>query len=366
MGYVIRSVDDALAEHIFEINGVAAVRNYTAQVNGNRLKITSTENAALSLLEVDVQELEIDGRIYNNATDAQRALNSIIYADLPIVVLTREEKEKLILKLPPTHPEAQHLLRADGTRVENTDITPGLDVRMSNLVDLYAEDDPEDPATVGIARKLNVPTAGLNENLRPTPNRQEITDSVGGMANENYGNGGVSIGGYENKITTQGKGSVNISGQQNEASGCMNVIFGGILLKTKTFIEYAFGQANEEHPVYSHEQWDDRDVLLSVGGGNVKSKPSGLMPGHKTYTADSRLNLFTHWKYGVWRWKMRGTLSNAPKELLQQGMHGVDDAGLLHYHDGKSWVKYALDHDGVELHGGFDSGNPVKGNFEKK
>lgn len=117
MGYIVKPIEEALDEHVFEINGAIALKNYTAQVNGNRIKITSNEHSALTLLEADVSEVEIDGQVYTNPVDAQNALQSIVYAELPIVVLTAEEKEKLILKLDKSHPESSYLLRADGTRI---------------------------------------------------------------------------------------------------------------------------------------------------------------------------------------------------------------------------------------------------------
>lgn len=127
MGYIIRTLEDRLSNHVFEINGAIALRNYSAQVNGNRITITSTQNDALSILECEVSEVEIDGTIYDNAVDAQQALNSIVYADLPIVVLTQEEKEKLILKVSPNHEDAAKLIQADGTLVEPTSEAAVLD-----------------------------------------------------------------------------------------------------------------------------------------------------------------------------------------------------------------------------------------------
>ncbi|MCK0199114.1 hypothetical protein [Ornithobacterium rhinotracheale] len=97
MGYEIKRIDnDDLADYAFQINGALALKNYTATVEGSRLRIAHTQNAALSILECEVSEVEIDGQVYDNAEDAQRALQAIVYADLPILVLTRDEKQKIL------------------------------------------------------------------------------------------------------------------------------------------------------------------------------------------------------------------------------------------------------------------------------
>ncbi|MGV4536512.1 hypothetical protein [Ornithobacterium rhinotracheale] len=97
MGYEIKRIDnEGLADYAFQINGALALKNYTASVEGSRLRIAHTQNAALSILECEVSEVEIDGQVYDNADDAQRALQAIVYADLPILVLTREEKQKIL------------------------------------------------------------------------------------------------------------------------------------------------------------------------------------------------------------------------------------------------------------------------------
>ncbi|MGQ3647275.1 hypothetical protein ACT8PC_10680 [Ornithobacterium rhinotracheale] len=97
MGYEIKRIDnDDLADYAFQINGALALKNYTATVEGSRLRIAHTQNAALSILECEVSEVEIDGRVYDNPADAQRALESIVYSDLPILVLTREERDRFL------------------------------------------------------------------------------------------------------------------------------------------------------------------------------------------------------------------------------------------------------------------------------
>ncbi|MGP2569969.1 hypothetical protein ACT4R9_05585 [Ornithobacterium rhinotracheale] len=96
MGYEIKRIDGDLADYAFQINGALALKNYTATVEGSRLRIAHTQNEALSILECEVSEVEIDGKLYDNVYDAKKALKSIIYADLPILVLTREEKQKIL------------------------------------------------------------------------------------------------------------------------------------------------------------------------------------------------------------------------------------------------------------------------------
>lgn len=125
MGYVIMPLEPEYSEYVFQINGVAAVRNYTAQVQGNRIKITSAENETLSLLEADVSEIEIDGTVYTNPIEAQAAINAITYADIPIVVLTSEQRDKIIFKLGEEHAQKNWLLRANGTRVNPESFIPG-------------------------------------------------------------------------------------------------------------------------------------------------------------------------------------------------------------------------------------------------
>lgn len=118
MGYVIKPLEEEYADYAFQINGALAVKNYTAQVNGSRIKITSTENDALSLLEAEVSEVEIDGVIYTNPIEAQSALNSIIYSDIPIVILTTEQRDRLILKALLNDPTKDWFLTASGGRID--------------------------------------------------------------------------------------------------------------------------------------------------------------------------------------------------------------------------------------------------------
>lgn len=133
MGYEIRTLNDNLSGHAFQINGAIALKNYDVSVDGTRLKITSTQNAVLSLLEAEVSEIDINGKIYDNAIDAQNALRSIIYADLPIVVLTTEEKKKIILKTSELDPNASKLLKGDGTYTELPDLSTKADKTAENL-----------------------------------------------------------------------------------------------------------------------------------------------------------------------------------------------------------------------------------------
>lgn len=93
MGYKINSVTGEMSEYIFDFGGILALRNFTARTNGNRLIIHSAENANFTILDALVNEVEIDGVVYDNPTTAQEALQRLVFNPTVPVILTKQERE---------------------------------------------------------------------------------------------------------------------------------------------------------------------------------------------------------------------------------------------------------------------------------
>ena len=84
--YKIRPDTGDLQEYLFEYNGILALKNFVARVDGERLILHS---AAL------VSEVEIDGRVYDNAEAAQEALMRLTFNTNRPVLMTQQERELL-------------------------------------------------------------------------------------------------------------------------------------------------------------------------------------------------------------------------------------------------------------------------------
>ncbi len=89
----VNSVEGDLSEYVFDFGGVLALRNFTAETNGNRLIIKSAENANFTILEALVNEVEIDGVVYDSPAAAQEALQRLVFNPAVPVVITKEERE---------------------------------------------------------------------------------------------------------------------------------------------------------------------------------------------------------------------------------------------------------------------------------
>ncbi len=79
----------------WDIRGVIALRNFTARTNGNRLIIQSAENANFTILDTLVNEVEIDGVVYDDVTSAQEALQRLVFNPQRPMILTEKERDYL-------------------------------------------------------------------------------------------------------------------------------------------------------------------------------------------------------------------------------------------------------------------------------
>lgn len=95
MGYTVKTIDGELKEYAFDLGGVIALRNFTATTNGNRLIVKSTQNANFTILDALVNEVEIDGVVYDNVTAAQEALQRLVFNPAVPVILTQAERDKI-------------------------------------------------------------------------------------------------------------------------------------------------------------------------------------------------------------------------------------------------------------------------------
>ena len=82
---------------VFKFNGQFALKNYNVEIiNGNRLKVTSATNELFSLLEADVNEVEINGMLYSDATAAQIALQALVYSSDKPTILSEDDKRSIL------------------------------------------------------------------------------------------------------------------------------------------------------------------------------------------------------------------------------------------------------------------------------
>ena len=92
MSYKINSKTGELGEYTFDFGGIVMLRNFNARVDGERLIVHSSENQNFSILDALVSEVEIDGVIYDNPTEAQEVLQRLVFnADTP-ALLPQEER----------------------------------------------------------------------------------------------------------------------------------------------------------------------------------------------------------------------------------------------------------------------------------
>lgn len=93
--YKINPLTGELQEYVFEYNGVLVLRNFTAQVDNDRLVVRSASDVNFSILEALVSEVEIDGVVYDNPTAAKEALQRLVFNKNVPVILPEEERKKI-------------------------------------------------------------------------------------------------------------------------------------------------------------------------------------------------------------------------------------------------------------------------------
>ena len=93
--YKIRPDTGDLQEYLFEYNGILALKNFVARVDGERLILHSAADMNFSILDALVSEVEIDGRVYDNAEAAQEALMRLTFNTNRPVLMTQRERELL-------------------------------------------------------------------------------------------------------------------------------------------------------------------------------------------------------------------------------------------------------------------------------
>ena len=91
----INPLTGELQEYVFEYNGILVLRNFTAQVDNDRLVVRSASDVNFSILEALVSEVEIDGVIYDNPTAAKEALQRLVFNQNVPVILPEEERKKI-------------------------------------------------------------------------------------------------------------------------------------------------------------------------------------------------------------------------------------------------------------------------------
>ena len=93
--YKINPLTGELQEYVFEYNGILVLRNFTAQVDNDRLVVRSASDVNFSILEALVSEVEIDGVLYDNPTAAKEALQRLVFNQNVPVILPEEERKKI-------------------------------------------------------------------------------------------------------------------------------------------------------------------------------------------------------------------------------------------------------------------------------
>ena len=94
--YKVRPDTGELQEYLFEYNGILALKNFVARVDGERLILHSAEDMNFSILDALVSEVEINGVVYDNADAAQLALQRLTFNTNRPVIMTQRERELLL------------------------------------------------------------------------------------------------------------------------------------------------------------------------------------------------------------------------------------------------------------------------------
>lgn len=94
--YKVRPDTGELQEYLFEYNGILALKNFVARVDGERLILHSAEDMNFSILDALVSEVEINGVVYDNADAAQQALQRLTFNTNRPVIMTQHERELLL------------------------------------------------------------------------------------------------------------------------------------------------------------------------------------------------------------------------------------------------------------------------------
>ena len=93
--YKLRPDSGELQEYLFEYNGILALKNFVARVDGERLILHSASDMNFSILDALVSEVEIDGRVYDTPEAAQQALQRLTFNTNRPVIMTQRERELL-------------------------------------------------------------------------------------------------------------------------------------------------------------------------------------------------------------------------------------------------------------------------------
>ena len=94
--YKVRPDTGEMQEYLFEYNGILALKNFVARVDGERLILHSAEDMNFSILDALVSEVEINGVVYDNADAAQQALQRLTFNTNRPVIMTQRERELLL------------------------------------------------------------------------------------------------------------------------------------------------------------------------------------------------------------------------------------------------------------------------------
>lgn len=94
--YKVNPLTSELQEYVFEYNGILALRNFTAKVDGERLILHAADDVNFSILEALVSEVEINGVVYDNPTAAQEALTRLTFNQNRPVLLNKSLKDLIL------------------------------------------------------------------------------------------------------------------------------------------------------------------------------------------------------------------------------------------------------------------------------
>lgn len=128
MGYIIKTVDGQLKEYAFDIGGVLALRNFTVTTNGQRLIVRSNEKANFTILDALVNEVEIDGKVYDNPKDAQEALQKLVFNPKVPVIAKDSDLNNIpkVIEIPSNYPFTPegiaNYINATGLTVKSNEI----------------------------------------------------------------------------------------------------------------------------------------------------------------------------------------------------------------------------------------------------
>ena len=303
--YKLRPDSGELQEYLFEYNGILALKNFVARVDGERLILHSAADMNFSILDALVSEVEIDGRVYDTPEAAQQALQRLTFNTNRPVLMTQRERELLEGALQRgtyvgTAADLKALIdrkvdKVPGKMLSTNDFTNELRTKLEGLRQVDISGLLPKGGYTGTAQNLKELIDNIMRILQsPDTELDELQEIVAYIK--------------QNKRILDTLGISNIAGLQDALNG-----------KAPTDHHHddrysRLGHTHSEYAYRSHRHnWDDIDGKPALATeGKIAEAVGKIQVGGRNYILNSKVNI-TNSNYDITRF----LLSEEPKENEQ-------------------------------------------------